>query len=126
MCRVKWCNREDRFWKNGNSKTLCSIHVQYKEICMNASNYDREYLMYKVENWVKGKHQCEKCGFDPIKTYPNQLTKAQSATLDVDHIISENKNVNKYENPDNYQLVCKNCHTIKGHNNGDNIRKDYR
>ena len=124
MCRVKWCNKEDRFYKNGNPKSLCSVHIQYKEICQNAVALEREYLMYKVEQWVNGKHQCERCGYDPVKTYPNEEVKAQSGTLDVDHIKAENKHIFEHETPKNYQLLCKNCHSIKGHNKGDNISKD--
>ena len=126
MCRVQWCNKRDRFYKNGKPMSLCSVHIQYKEICHHAIYYEREYLMYKVEQWVKGKHQCEECGYDPTKTYPNETTKAQSGTLDVDHIDSGKKHIFEHENPKNYQLLCKNCHIIKGHKKGDNIRKDYK
>ena len=133
MCRVKWCNKVDRFYKNGNPKSLCSIHVQYKEICQNATSKDREHLMYKVEKWVKGEHQCEgvkenggKCGFDPKLEFPSLHTKGQSSTLDVHHIDSDKKGIDKYENPSNYSLLCKNCHTVEGHMNNDFTRKDYR
>ena len=126
MCRISWCNKSDRFWKNGREKSLCSIHIQYKDICQNASKKNREYLMYKVEKWVKEEHQCELCGFDPVLTYPGEPIKAQSSTLDCDHIISDNKMIVEYENPSNFQLVCKNCHAIKNKREGDNVRKDYR
>ena len=39
------------------------------------------HLMYKVEKWLKGEHQCENCGFDPVKAYPTLYTKAQSSIV---------------------------------------------
>lgn len=126
MCRVSWCNREDRFWKSGKPKSLCSVHIQYKNFCSAAANRLKEYLMYKVEKFALGKGQCEKCGFDPIKAYPNLHSKGQTSMLDVDHIISDHKFITEYENPNNFQLLCKHCHIEKGQLEGDNIRKDYR
>jgi hypothetical protein len=39
------------------------------------------HLMYKVEKFVKGEHQCESCGFDPVVSYPDLHTKGQSSML---------------------------------------------
>jgi|TARA_B110000503_G_scaffold95082_1_gene143199 hypothetical protein len=126
MCRVKWCNNDDRFWKNGKAKSLCSIHIQYEQICSAAVGKDREHLMYKVEKFVEGKHQCENCGFDPVKSYPTLHTKGQSSMLDVDHVISNIKHTIEGEQPSNYQLNCKHCHIVKSHLEGDYIAKKYR
>ena len=126
MCGIKWCNVEDRYWKNGNPKSLCSVHIQYREYCQGASASTEIHKMYKVEKFVKGRGQCESCGFDPIVSYPNLPTLAQTSMLDVDHIDSNKKHFKEHENPSNYQLLCKHCHIEKGHIAGDNIRKDLR
>ena len=126
MCRISWCNREDRFWKNGKAKSLCSIHIQYEQICSSAVAKNNEYLMYKVEKWVDGLPQCESCGFDPVISYPTLHTKGQSSMLDVDHIISGLKHTIKGEQPSNYQLNCNHCHIVKSHKNGDYTPGKYK
>ena len=80
-CRVTWCDNPRRY-----KSVVCQKHSQYKHICGAAIRLDRPHLMYKVEKWLKGEHQCESCGFDPVKAYPTLHTKAQSSMLDVDHI----------------------------------------
>jgi 5-methylcytosine-specific restriction endonuclease McrA len=84
------------------------------------------HLMYKVEKFVKGEHQCESCGFDPVVSYPDLHTKGQSSMLDVDHINSDIKHTPEGEQPSNYQLLCKHCHIVKSHLEGDYIAKKYR
>jgi 5-methylcytosine-specific restriction endonuclease McrA len=126
MCRVTWCDDESRVWKNGKSKSLCETHVQYKTYCSAAANSKKEYLMYKVEKFVKGEHQCELCGFDPVKSYPTLHPKGQSSMLDIDHINSNIKGTPEGELPPNLQLICKHCHIEKSHREQDYTRKDYR
>jgi hypothetical protein len=62
------------------------------------------HLMYKVEKWTRGEHQCESCGFDPVVSYPDLHTKGQSSMMDVDHINSDIKHTPEGEQPNNYQL----------------------
>ena len=64
-CRVTWCDNPRRY-----KSVVCQKHSQYKHICGAAIRLDRPHLMYKVEKWLKGEHQCESCGFDPVKAYP--------------------------------------------------------
>jgi len=123
MCKVSWCNDYSRKWKNGKPMSLCSTHVQYKNICINAININRPHLMYKVEMFAQGKHQCEQCNFDPVVAYPNLHLRAQASLLDVDHINSNIKHTVEGEHPDNYQLLCKHCHIVKSHLEGDYIAK---
>jgi hypothetical protein len=120
-CRVTWCNNPRRY-----KSVVCEKHSQYKHICGAAIRLDRPHLMYKVEKWLKGEHQCESCGFDPVKAYPTLHTKAQSSMLDVDHIDSNIKRTLEGEQPDNYQLNCKHCHIVKSHLEGDYVAKKYR
>lgn len=126
MCRVNWCNKEDRFYKNGNPEPLCSVHIQYKKYCKGAVGLPQIHKMYKVEKFVKGEGRCEKCGFDPIVSYPHLPTLGQTSMLDVDHIDSNKKHLMEHENPSNYQLLCKHCHREKSYLNGDSVRKDFR
>ena len=79
--------------------------------------------MYKVEKWLKGEHQCERCGFDPIISYPDLDLLGQSSMLDVDHIDSNLKGIVEEESPTNYQLLCKHCHIVKSREEGDCISK---
>jgi|TARA_R110002167_G_scaffold242302_3_gene447877 hypothetical protein len=79
--------------------------------------------MYKVEKWLKGKHQCEMCGFDPVISYPNLDLLGQSSMMDVDHIDSNLKGIRENETPNNYQLLCKHCHIVKSRKDGDCIAK---
>ena len=120
-CRVTWCNNPRRY-----KSVVCEKHSQYKYICGAAIRLDRPHLMYKVEKWLKGEHQCESCGFDPVEAYPTLHTKAQSSMLDVDHIDSNIKRTLEGEQPSNYQLNCKHCHIVKSHLEGDYVAKKYR
>ena len=74
MCKVSWCNNETEFYNKTQRYAFCPIHIQYKQICGAAAFKDRPNLMYKVEKFVKGEHQCESCGFDPVVSYPNLHT----------------------------------------------------
>ena len=125
-CKVSWCNNETEFYNKSQRHSYCSIHYQYKQICGVGSRKDRPHLMYKVEKFVKGEHQCENCGFDPVKSYPNLHTKGQSSMLDVDHTNSDIKHTLEGEQPSNYQLNCKHCHIVKSHLEGDYVAKKYR
>ena len=117
-CRVTWCNKPI----TGRS-VVCKTHAQYKTICRAAIRLDRPHLMYKVEKWLEGKHQCEKCGFDPTIAYPDLDLLGQSSMLDVDHIDSNLKGIVEEESPTNYQLLCKHCHIVKSREEGDCISK---
>ena len=117
-CRVTWCNKPI----TGRS-VVCKTHAQYKTICRAAIRLDRPHLMYKVEKWLEGKHQCEKCGFDPTIAYPDLDLLGQSSMLDVDHIDSNLKGIVEEESPINYQLLCKHCHIVKSREEGDCISK---
>jgi len=126
ICKVSWCNNETEAYNRTQRYSHCSIHNQYKQICGAAVRLDRPHLMYKVQKWVDGEHQCENCGFDPVKAYPDLHTKGQSSMLDVDHINSNIKHSPEGEQPDNYELNCKHCHIVKSHQEGDYVAKKYR
>ena len=111
-CRVTWCNNPRKA-----RSVVCDLHSQYKTICRAAIRPDRPHLMYKVEKWLKGEHQCERCGFDPIVSYPSLDLLGQSSMLDVDHINSNLKGIVEEESPTNYQLLCKHCHIVKSCSN---------
>ena len=115
-CRVTWCNNLRK-----KRSQVCEKHSQYKNICRAAIRLDRPHLMYKVEKWLEGKHQCERCGFDPTLSYPDLDLLGQSSMLDVDHIDSNLKYIE--EDPTNYQLLCKHCHIVKSREEGDCISK---
>ena len=117
-CRVTWCNNTRKA-----RSVVCDLHSQYKTIRRAAIRPDRPHLMYKVENWLKGEHQCERCGFDPIISYPDLDLLGQSSMLDVDHIDSNLKGIVEEESPTNYQLLCKHCHIVKSREEGDCISK---
>ena len=117
-CRVHWCNKPSKA-----RSLVCELHSQYKTICRAAIRPDRPHLMYKVEKWLKGEHQCEMCNFDPTINYPELDVLGQSSMLDVDHIDSNLKGIKENETPDNYQLLCKHCHIVKSRRDGDCIAK---
>ena len=81
MCKVTWCNRQDRFYKNGREKTYCSVHVNRPS---NASS--RPWLFYKTERIAEDKLECEHCGDNYPKKYPDVNIKILSSLMDVDHI----------------------------------------
>ena len=117
-CRVTWCDKPRKA-----RSVVCELHSQYKTICRGAIRLDRPHLMYKVEKWVKGEHQCERCSFDPTISYPSLDLLGQSSMLDVDHIDSNLKGIKEEESPNNYQLLCKHCHIVKSREEGDCISK---
>ena len=126
MCKVSWCNEETEFYNKTQRYVFCPTNIQYKQICGAAVFKDRPHLMYKVEKFVTGEHQCESCGFNPVISYPDLHTKGQSSMLDVDHINSDIKHTPEGEQPSNYQLNCKHCHIVKSHLEGDYVAKKYR
>ena len=123
MCKVSWCNEETEFYNKSQRYSYCPTHIQYKQICVNGCNVNRPHLMYKVEKFVLGEYQCEQCGFDPVVSYPELHLRGQASLLDVDHIDSNIKHSVEGEQPSNYQLVCKHCHIVKSHLEGDYIAK---
>jgi len=124
MCKVTWCNKEALKYKNGNLKAYCSDHIQYKQYASNAPT--RPWLMYKVEKILANNLVCEHCGLDMIKQYGEENFKSIITAMDVDHIDPSIKGTPEGEQPNNYQLLCKMCHVIKSHKEGDFIAKKYR
>ena len=124
MCKVTWCEKQDRFYNNGREMSYCSLHSQYGDWVSNAPS--RPWLMYKLEKLLNDNLKCENCGFDPIKTYPNRPKRQLVSLLDVDHIDPSIKGTLEGEQPSNYQLFCKHCHILKSHDDGDYIAKKYK
>ena len=124
MCKVSWCTNESLKYKNGPSKAYCKVHMQYKQYAINAPV--RPWLMYKVEKVVEDNLKCEHCGFEPYVTYPNENKKRLISLMDVDHIDPQIKHTPEGEQPSNYQLLCKHCHILKSHEEGDFKAKKYR
>ena len=124
MCKVTWCNKEALKYKNGNSKSYCGDHIQYKQYASNAPV--RPWLMYKVEKILDNAMQCEKCGYDAKTYFPDRPTNELAGLFDVDHIISDIKYTPEGEQPSNYQLLCKQCHILKSYDEGDFISKNNR
>lgn len=122
MCKVTWCKtpiKETAHW----ATVYCDIHQQYKKYARNASS--RPWLMYKVEKILNGTLQCEHCNVDPQIQYPEIDIKILAGLFDVDHIDPSIKGTLKGEQPENYQLLCKNCHAIKSYIEGDFINKRF-
>lgn len=120
-CRVSWCNEETEFYNKSQKYVFCPTHMQYKQYGKNANT--RPWLMYKVEKIVEGDFKCECCGFEPFQAYPHETFKVLSSLMDVDHINPKIKGTDKGENPSNYQLLCKHCHVLKSHREGDFTNK---
>jgi 5-methylcytosine-specific restriction endonuclease McrA len=114
MCKVTWCNKVDRYFKNGNPKPYCSTH---KNPIPNSQS--RPWLFYKREKILENKLECEHCGDHYPTKYPKVDIKILISLLDVDHIDNSIKGKPEGEQPSNYQLLCKVCHVIKSHKEGD-------
>ena len=116
-CCVPWCNNtllvEDR------RNRYCDLHTT--KYCKNRPS--RPWLNYKVEKFNKGEECCEKCGWKPDPKLPERC---RYGLFDVDHEEPELKGTPEGEQPSNYQLLCKNCHTIKSYMDGDSIPKKHR
>ena len=126
ICKVTWCNNETEFYNKTQRHSYCSTHYQYKQICGAASRKDRPHLMYKVEKVLANKLICEHCGLDMVKQYGEDNFKSIITAMDVDHINPSIKGTPEGEQPSNYQLLCKMCHIIKSHKEGDYKAKKYR
>ena len=125
MCKVAWCKKEPLKYKNGNPKAYCAEHVQYKKWVKNAPT--RPWLMYKLEKILIGDLKCEICGVDKVKQHGARRPLKQIVSLfDVDHIISNLKGTPEGEMPNNYQLLCTDCHKFKSYDDGDHTNKKYR
>ena len=124
MCKVSWCKKESLKYMNGNPKAYCVDHVQYKQYASNAPS--RPWLMYKVDKILTEDLVCEHCGLDMVKQYGQENFKSIITAMDVDHINPSIKGTPEGEQPNNYQLLCKMCHVIKSHKEGDFIAKKYR
>lgn len=124
MCKVSWCNNKTEFYNKSQKYNYCDIHNQYKDWVRNAPS--RPWLMYKLEKILEGNIACECCGVDKRKQFPNKPLKQLITLLDVDHINPKIKGTLEGEQPSNYQLVCKDCHIFKSHDEGDYISKKYK
>src|SRR6056300_144380 len=124
MCKVSWCKKESLKYMNGNPKAYCVDHVQYKQYASNAPS--RPWLMYKVDKILTEDLVCEHCGLDMVKQYGQENFKSIITAMDVDHINPSIKGTLEGEQPSNYQLLCKMCHVIKSHKEGDFKPKKYR
>ena len=124
MCKDTWSEKEPLKYMNGNPKAYCAYHVQYKQYASNAPS--RPWLMYKVEKILAEDLVCEHCGLDMVKQYGQENFKSIITAMDVDHINPSIKGTLEGEQPNNYQLLCKMCHVIKSHKEGDFIAKKYR
>ena len=123
-CKVSWCNNKTTLSDKYRHSQFCSTHIQYKQYAANA--YVRPWLMYKVEKVVNNDLVCEHCGLDMIKHYNKAPLKAIISAMDVDHINPLIKGTLEGEQPSNYQLLCKMCHIIKSHIEGDYKPKKYK
>ena len=123
-CKVSWCNEETEFYNKTQRHSYCKKHYHYKKYASNAAR--RPWLMYKVEKILAEDLVCEHCGLDMIKQYGEENFKSIITAMDVDHIDPSIKKTLEGEQPSNYQLLCKMCHVIKSHKEGDYIAKKYR
>ena len=82
--------------------------------------------MLNVVKILEGNIACESCGIDKRNQFPNKPLKQIITLLDVDHINPNIKGTLEGEHPNNYQLVCKDCHIFKSHDEGDYINKKYK
>jgi hypothetical protein len=124
MCKVSWCNKETEFYNKTQRYVYCPTHIQYKKYAANAPV--RPWLMYKVEKIVNNEFACECCGFKPHKQYINETTEILASLMDVDHKDPKIKSTLEGEHQSNYQLLCKHCHILKSHREGDYIGKKYK
>lgn len=124
MCKVTWCDNETEFYNKTQRYVYCPTHIQYKNYAANAPV--RPWLMYKVEKIMGGELICEMCGFEPHKQYKNETTEILASLMDVDHKNPSIKGTVEGESPSNYQLLCKHCHILKSHREGDYINKKYK
>ena len=124
MCTVSWCDNETKKGKNGQYLKYCDVHIQYKQYAANAPV--RPWLMYKVEKIVDNEFACEMCEFEPQIQYPNETVEILASLMDVDHKDPKIKGTLEGEQPSNYQLLCKHCHILKSHREGDFINKKYK
>jgi len=124
MCKVTWCNIETEYYNKSQKYVYCPTHIQYKKYAINA--YTRLYLMYKVEKVVNDELQCENCGYDAKVFHPNRPIRQLAGLYDIDHIDSNSKHTLEGEQPENYQLLCKQCHILKSYDEGDFVPKKNR
>ena len=116
-CHVNWCDNPPERYKNGNRKSCCSYHMQYRKWVGNALS--RMWLFYKLEKLLVGDFKCEKCGIDKQKQHPTKTIKQIIQCLEIDHIDDGLKGTFEGEQPENYQQLCSDCHKFKSDENGD-------
>jgi len=124
MCKVSWCDRELEEGAHG-CKKYCDVCDKFYIYARNAIR--RPWLFYKVHKIVlEDDLSCECCGYDPKEFYPTRPLKQLAGLMDVDHIDPASKGTPEGEHPDNYQLVCKQCHVLKSYDEGDYIDKRWK
>lgn len=124
ICKVTWCDCETEFFNKTQQYVYCPTHLKYKRYASNAPV--RPWLMYKVEKIVNDTFTCECCGFNPAINYPNENIEILASLMDVDHKDPSIKGTVEGEQPSNYQLLCKHCHILKSHREGDYVSKKYK
>jgi hypothetical protein len=123
-CKTSWCDNETEFYNKTQRYVYCPTHIQYKKFAANAPV--RPWLMYKVEKIVDIDFVCEMCGFEPHMQYRDETTEILASLMDVDHKDPSIKGTIEGEQPSNYQLLCKHCHILKSHREGDYVNKKYK
>lgn len=109
VCKCHYCS--DLVDENEHHATKhCSLHKP-GNICRKVSS--RSWLYYKIEKFNQGDFSCERCKDNLAIKYPDRSMKELAVLFDVDHIDSTIKGTVEGEHPDNYMLLCKNCHALK-------------
>ena len=123
-CKVSWCKNKTSYYNQFQQYKYCDVHNNYKQYARNAPK--RPWLFYKVERILNNELICEHCGLDMIHHYGEDNFKAIITAMDVDHIDPKTKGTPQGEQPSNYQLLCKMCHIIKSHKEGDYVNYRYK
>lgn len=140
-CKVPYCCNTRDYGKNGQLMDYCHHHKLLNLIVPSAT-WRKPHLFYKAEIIFNNAHELKcnydiwgdgtKCGDSKLKylSVPDIDKKWIWGMFDVDHIkpatekdIKNNPHyyplTGKIEHPSNYQLLCKDCHRVKSHRNGD-------
>ena len=141
MCKVPYCDNKRDLGKNGQLMNYCFYHKKLN--LMNPSaTWEAPHIFFKNEIIFNDITKL-KCNYDiwgdgsecndnkqKYLAVPDIDKKWVWGMFDVDHIKKptewDKKNnkwyyphTGKIEHPSNYQLICKDCHRVKSHINGD-------
>jgi hypothetical protein len=140
-CKVHYCTNEREFGKNGQLMNYCS-HCKKLNLLNKSGTWENPHIIFK-NNIIFNDITALKCNYDfwqdgtkcgdtkqKYLAVPDIDKKWVWGMFDVDHIkkptkwdIKNNKwycaHTGKIEHPSNYQLICKDCHRVKSHRNGD-------